>query len=82
MDLCLLNGHRQSFNDTHHTDGLLERCEEPDPLTVQESQTRIDCRHANHSVLRQCFAVLGDRQLPDAKQEVLSGTPPTKKYIG
>lgn len=61
MDLRLSDGHCKAPHNSHYPNGLLGRREKSYSVAFQESQARTDSRHADHSILRQCFAVLGDR---------------------
>lgn len=60
MDLRLSDGHCEAPHNSHHPNGLLGRREEFDFVAVQESQIGAYRRHANHSILRERAAVLGD----------------------
>lgn len=60
MDLCFSDGHCQAPDDSHHSNGLLERREEFDSVAFQESQIGASRSDADHSILCECPAVLGD----------------------
>jgi len=72
VDLRFPNGNRENLDDADHSNGLLERREEHDFVTVQEPESRAARGSPNHSLLCERTDVLGDRQLPHEKQETFS----------